>query len=44
MAMIVARLDRAEGDVHAAGNPHIQTDPRHIALVAEPVLLGCTLD
>jgi zinc/manganese transport system substrate-binding protein len=23
------RLDRAEGDVHAAGNPHIQTDPRH---------------
>lgn len=29
------RLDRAEGDVHAAGNPHIQTDPRNIALVAE---------
>ena len=26
-----ARLDRAEGDVHAAGNPHIQTDPRNIA-------------
>jgi zinc/manganese transport system substrate-binding protein len=22
-----ARLDRADGDVHAAGNPHIQTDP-----------------
>ncbi|MEQ1667015.1 MAG: zinc ABC transporter substrate-binding protein [Sulfuriferula sp.] len=28
------RLDRADGDVHAAGNPHIQTDPRNIALVA----------
>ena len=31
------RLDRADGDVHAAGNPHIQTDPRNIALVAEPL-------
>lgn len=31
------RLDRAEGDVHAAGNPHIQTDARNIALVAEPL-------
>jgi zinc/manganese transport system substrate-binding protein len=30
-----ARLDRAEGDVHAAGNPHIQTDPRNVALVAD---------
>ncbi len=29
-----ARLDRAEGDVHAAGNPHIQTDPRNIGRVA----------
>jgi zinc/manganese transport system substrate-binding protein len=28
-------LDRAQGDVHAAGNPHIQTDPRHIAQVAQ---------
>jgi len=26
--------DRSQGDVHAAGNPHIQTDPRNIALVA----------
>src|SRR6476646_8447538 len=25
------RLDRADGDVHAAGDPHIQTDPRNIA-------------
>ena len=29
-----ARLDRAEGDVHAAGDPHIQTDPRNIARIA----------
>ena len=28
-----ARLDRAEGDVHAAGNPHIHTDPRNILRV-----------
>ena len=32
-----ARLDRAEGDVHAAGNPHIQTDPRNIGRVAGPL-------
>ncbi|HSN31517.1 MAG TPA: zinc ABC transporter substrate-binding protein [Ideonella sp.] len=31
---VPTRLDRAEGDVHAAGNPHIQTDPRSIAAVA----------
>ena len=30
-----ARLDRADGDVHAAGNPHIQTDPRNIGRVAD---------
>ena len=29
------RVDRSEGDVHAAGNPHIQTDPRNIARVAK---------
>jgi zinc/manganese transport system substrate-binding protein len=29
------RLDRSEGDVHAAGNPHIQQDPRNIARVAD---------
>ena len=28
-------LDRSQGDVHAAGNPHIQTDPRNILLVAQ---------
>jgi zinc/manganese transport system substrate-binding protein len=29
-----SRLDRAEGDVHPAGNPHIQTDPRNMRAVA----------
>lgn len=28
-----ARVDRAEGDIHADGNPHIHTDPRNIAKV-----------
>ncbi|AMO24274.1 zinc ABC transporter substrate-binding protein [Ramlibacter solisilvae] len=27
-------VDRSQGDVHAAGNPHIQTDPRNIGAVA----------
>jgi zinc/manganese transport system substrate-binding protein len=31
---VPTQLDRAQGDVHAAGNPHIQTDPRNIARVA----------
>jgi zinc/manganese transport system substrate-binding protein len=31
---VPTRLDRSQGDVHAAGNPHIQTDPRNIARVA----------
>ncbi|MBI1283156.1 MAG: zinc ABC transporter substrate-binding protein [Thiobacillus sp.] len=28
-------IDRSQGDVHASGNPHIQTDPRNIARVGE---------
>jgi zinc/manganese transport system substrate-binding protein len=32
---VPASVDRSQGDVHAAGNPHIQTDPRNIALVAD---------
>lgn len=35
MLDVPTRLDRAAGDVHAAGNPHIQTDARNIALVAD---------
>jgi zinc/manganese transport system substrate-binding protein len=31
---VPTRLDRAEGDVHASGNPHIQLNPHNIALVA----------
>ncbi len=30
-----ARVDRGEGDVHAAGNPHIHTDPRNVLKAAE---------
>jgi zinc/manganese transport system substrate-binding protein len=32
---IPARLDRADGDVHAAGNPHIGLDPRVMLKVGE---------
>jgi zinc/manganese transport system substrate-binding protein len=35
MLEVPARLDRADGDVHAEGNPHIQADPRNILKVAE---------
>ncbi len=34
MKEIPTRSDRAEGDIHPGGNPHIQTDPRNITLVA----------
>ena len=30
-------LDRAQGDLHAQGNPHIQTDPRNIGVVARVI-------
>jgi zinc/manganese transport system substrate-binding protein len=33
MMEVPGRLDRAEGDVHAGGNPHIQTDPRNFLKV-----------
>lgn len=36
------RLDRAEGDVHPLGNPHIQTDPRNITRVAGALALRLT--
>jgi zinc/manganese transport system substrate-binding protein len=35
MLEVPIRLDRAEGDVHPYGNPHIQTDPRNILKVAQ---------
>lgn len=31
-------VDRAHGDVHAAGNPHLQTDPRNLLKVAEALV------
>ena len=31
------RLDRAEGDIHPQGDPHIQTDARNIGRVAVPL-------
>ncbi len=30
---VPSKVDRSEGDVHAAGNPHIQLNPHNIALV-----------
>ena len=35
MREIPGRLDRADGDVHAMGNPHIQTDARNFLPIAE---------
>jgi zinc/manganese transport system substrate-binding protein len=31
-------IDRSQGDVHAAGNPHVQTNPNNIALVAKALV------
>jgi zinc/manganese transport system substrate-binding protein len=35
---VPAQLDRAAGDVHPGGNPHIQLDPRNIQRVADALL------
>lgn len=35
---VPSRVDRALGDIHPGGNPHIQTDPRNIAIVAAVLL------
>jgi zinc/manganese transport system substrate-binding protein len=32
---VPSSVDRSLGDVHPGGNPHIQTDPRNIGLVAD---------
>jgi zinc/manganese transport system substrate-binding protein len=34
---VPARLDRAEGDIHGQGNPHVQTSPANILAVAKPL-------
>lgn len=31
------RFDRALGDIHSQGNPHIQTNPNNVLLVAKPL-------
>ena len=31
------KVDRAQGDIHPLGNPHIQTDPRNILAVARGI-------
>jgi zinc/manganese transport system substrate-binding protein len=38
MLDIPVRLDRADGDVHAGGNPHIQTGPRNILKIGEALM------
>ncbi len=35
MLEVPSRLDRADGDVHAAGNPHIQLDARNYLPIAQ---------
>lgn len=32
---IPERLDRALGDIHAAGNPHVHLDPRRLSVIAD---------
>ncbi|WP_079435423.1 metal ABC transporter solute-binding protein, Zn/Mn family [Zoogloea sp. LCSB751] len=39
---VPARLDRADGDVHPGGNPHIQTDPRNLLKVADALTVRLT--
>jgi zinc/manganese transport system substrate-binding protein len=31
---VPTRLDRAEGDIHPQGNPHVQGDPRNMQIIA----------
>jgi len=37
---IPASVSRAQGDIHAAGNPHIHTDPLNAILIARNILRG----
>lgn len=40
---VPAKLDRAEGDIHPQGNPHIQLDPHNVAAVATELAKRLTL-
>lgn len=42
MLEVPTRLDRADGDVHAGGNPHIQTDPRNFLKIGEALVARMT--
>lgn len=39
---IPSSVDRAQGDLHAEGNPHIHTDPVNAILIARNILTGLT--
>jgi zinc/manganese transport system substrate-binding protein len=34
---VPVRFDRAEGDIHSQGNPHVQTSPANILAIAKPL-------
>ncbi len=34
LLQVPTRLDRAEGDIHPQGNPHVQGDPRNMQIIA----------
>jgi len=34
---VPTKFDRAEGDIHSQGNPHIQTSPANILAIAKPL-------
>jgi zinc/manganese transport system substrate-binding protein len=45
MLEVPATLDRSEGDIHAAGNPHYMTDPANAQIVANHLAeVFCQLD
>lgn len=37
---VPASVDRSQGDLHAAGNPHIHTDPVNAIIIARNILTG----
>jgi zinc/manganese transport system substrate-binding protein len=39
MLAVPAVLDRSQGDMHAAGNPHVQLDPRNLFRIGEALAL-----
>ena len=37
LAEVPVKFDRAQGDIHSQGNPHVQTDPRNMLTIAKPL-------